>query len=160
MGSYSIALGGCRKTTLSISRTIFSLQVPPELPNSALQLSELDLMKTKKTWEFHSSVPTPAVRPSHCLRVKISNASQPTPSDIIYQCIIHPRRRFSCITPVLGFKFAKFEKSQTGNVRKRPFPSASPYKRPCGLRIPSMSVRPTISYDRIERLQSYTFFPN
>jgi hypothetical protein len=41
--------------------------------------------------------------------------------------IIHPRERFSCITPALGFKVAKFELADS-NVRKRPSPLGLPYK--------------------------------
>ena len=51
--------------------------------------------------------------------------------------IIHPRRRFSCITSVCGFKVAKFEYTEC-SVRKRPFPLASPTNGFVGLWIPSM----------------------
>ena len=106
----------------------------------------------KKGMEILSSVPIP----SSGLRIapisRISNASQPTPSSInkpdnnhcpnkramMMQDIIHPRRRFSCITSVHRFKFAKFELTDS-NVRKRPFPlAASPTNGFLGLRIPSM----------------------
>lgn len=85
---------------------------------------------------------------------RISNASQPTPSDIIkfsvdvnHQSIkiatnswdiIHPRERSVALPLWYGFKVAKFEKPQTGNVRKRPFPSACPTNGIVGLQIPSM----------------------
>ena len=36
-----------------------------------------------------NSSPIPGFRPSHCLVSRISNASQPTPSDIIYTTILH-----------------------------------------------------------------------
>ena len=43
--------------------------------------------------------------------------------------IIHPRRRFSCITAVYGFKVAKFELPQNSNVQKTSFPLGLPYER-------------------------------
>ena len=63
----------------------------------------------KKDVGVCSSAPIPELRPSHCLFARISNASQPTPSDYIVQHrrnhqdtmiatnsrdIIHPRERF------------------------------------------------------------------
>ena len=53
--------------------------------------------------------------------------------------IIHPRRRFSCITSVKRFKVAKFE-STDGNVSKTSFPFGQPYKR---LRRPPDSLNVT-----------------
>lgn len=53
--------------------------------------------------------------------------------------IIYPRGRFSCITPVLRFKFAKFDCTDS-NVRKRPFPSAVLTNGVLSLWIPSMLV--------------------
>ncbi|MDE6633824.1 MAG: hypothetical protein K2J96_00995 [Bacteroidaceae bacterium] len=94
-----------------------------ELPNSALIVSFWS--GNKKDVGVYSSAPIPTFRPSHCLFLRISNASQPTPSDIIAANttlhlsiikgvmngwdIIHSRRRLSCITAVGRFKFAKFE---------------------------------------------------
>ena len=42
--------------------------------------------------------------------------------------IIYPRGRFSCITPVLRFKFAKFDCTDS-NVQKTSFSFGWPYKR-------------------------------
>ena len=69
--------------------------------------------------------PIPDFRPSHCPQTRISNASQPTPSDYIYHKwlyiiiysirvgnIIDPRKRFRCITSVAGFKVAKFDSTE------------------------------------------------
>lgn len=52
-----------------------------ELPNSALIVSFWS--GNKKDVGVYSSAPIPTFRPSHCLFLRISNASQPTPSDII-----------------------------------------------------------------------------
>lgn len=38
----------------------------------------------KKDVGVYSSAPIPKFRPSHCPCVRISNASQPTPSDYMY----------------------------------------------------------------------------
>ena len=52
-----------------------------ELPNSALIFCFRS--GNKKDVGVCSSAPISILRPSHCLHVKISNASLPTPSDII-----------------------------------------------------------------------------
>jgi len=82
----------------------------------------------KKDVGVCSSAPIPTFRPSHCLFLRISNASQPTPSDIIkfgtdvniiYNDINEqpgyniPTRTLRCITAVGRFKFAKFECTDT-----------------------------------------------
>lgn len=86
-----------------------------------------------------SSAPIPGLRPSHCPFLRISNASQPTPSSIIdttqrYTLLYNksneslgyntPTRTLRCITAVERFKFAKFENHRQVTFRKRPFPSA------------------------------------
>ena len=49
-----------------------------------------------------------------------------------------PTQTLRCITSVLGFKFAKFDCTDS-NVRKRPFPSVALTNGFFDLRIPSMS---------------------
>ena len=116
----------------------------------------------KKDVGVCSSAPIPKFRPSHCPCTRISNASQPTPSNIILfgadlhhntwlqqwkdLNIIHPRGRFSCITSVTRFKVAKFDYTDN-NVRKRPFPSAVLTNGVLSLWIPTMFVltRPALT---------------
>ena len=66
--------------------------------------------------------------------------------------IIHPRERFSCITSVLGFKFARFDDTDS-NVRKRPFSFGRALQTAC--RPPdSLDVkRPALPEDWLGRLQ-------
>ena len=92
----------------------------------------------------YSSAPIPVVRLSHCPVSRISNASQPTPSDIIKfgtdiyhqntmiatnsRDIIHPRERFVAL-PLCKDSNLRDLTSQTGNVQKTSFPFGCPYKR-------------------------------
>ena len=92
-------------------------------------------MDTKKDVGVFSSAPIPAVWPSHCPFSRISNASQPTSSNIIISVslvrhrthlwqtkvrdIILPRRRFVALL-LYDVKVAKFELADS-NVRKRLF---------------------------------------
>ena len=98
----------------------------PISPQASAVHTKIDT-DTKKTWEFVSSL-IPVFRPSHCPFVKISNASQPTPSNIISlptNAIIKfyysskwleyntPHVDASVALPLwYGFKVAKFEKPQ------------------------------------------------
>ena len=50
-------------------------------PNSALIM---DFIKKKRHGSFYFS-PIPALRPSHCLNSRISNATSPRPVDYIYK---------------------------------------------------------------------------
>ena len=82
-------------------------------------------METKKAWEILTSRPSLFFRPSHCPQPRISNAASPRQviiyitngyTLIIYSIsgdIINPRKRFRCITSVVGFKGAKFEEHRT-----------------------------------------------
>ena len=101
-----------------------------ELPSFSITIS---IRGNKKDVGVYSSVLIPAVWPSHCLQVRISNVSQPTSSGIINNTsplliikeheplgIIHPRRRFSCITLHLDSKLRSLT-AQTVTFRKRPF---------------------------------------
>ena len=104
----------------------------------------------------YSSAPIPGLRPSHCPFLRISNASQPTPSSIIdttqrYTLLIYkksneslgyntPTRTLRCITAVERFKVAKFENHRQVTFRKRPFPSTALTNGVLSLWIPSMFV--------------------
>ena len=88
----------------------------------------LSMYGNKKDVGVCSSAPIPELRPSHCLFARISNASQPTPSDYIYQYIIHPRERFVAL-PLCEKSKLRSLSSQTGNVQKTSFPFSLPYKR-------------------------------
>ena len=97
----------------------------------------------KKDVGVCSSAPIPILRLSHCLFLRISNASQPTPSDIIkfsvdvnHQSIkiatnswdiIHPRERFVALSLCTDSNLRDLT-TQTGNVQKTPFPFGLPYK--------------------------------
>ena len=104
----------------------------------------------------YSSALIPAVRPSHCLQVRISNVSQPTSSDIIItasQCSSNernmshwyntPSQTLQLHYSVLGLKVAKFDCTDS-NVQKTSFPSACPTNDIVGLWIPLMLCRPAL----------------
>ena len=94
--------------------------MPPVLPK--FSVNNLFWHGNKKDVGVCSSAPIPDVRLSHCLFARISNASQPTPSDIIefgvdinhQDTMIEPgyntpTRTLRCITAVQRFKFARFD---------------------------------------------------
>ena len=53
-------------------------------------------------------------------------------------------RKLKCLVAIDLLCCAQHNKSQTGNVRKRPFPSTCPTNGIVGLRIPSMLIRPAL----------------
>ena len=97
-------------------------------------------------------MPIPTFGPSHCLFLRISNASQPTPSVymvrhwLYYQKIDnnnvrdtrHPRERFVAL-PLCENSSLQSLSSQTGNVQKTSFPFGCPYKR-CSQPLDSIDV--------------------
>jgi len=125
------------------------------LPNSPIQPLILILVSgNEKDVGVCSSAPIPVFRPSHCPCARISNASQPTPSDIIWFSIdvyhhdtmiatnswdiIHPRKRFVAL-PLCTVSKLRSLNTQTGNVQKTSFPFGCPYKR-CSQPLDSIDV--------------------
>ena len=155
--------------------------MPPVLPK--FSVNNLFWHGNKKDVGVCSSAPIPDVRLSHCLFARISNASQPTPSDIIEfgvdinhqdtmiatnsRDIIHPRERFVAL-PLCKDSNLRDLTSQTGNVQKTSFSIGCPYKR-CSQPLDSINVcfdppcpyrhRPLLASDSLDWLcqrQSYT----
>ena len=122
-----------------------------ELPSSALILLKVG---NKKDVGVNSSVPIPIIRLSHCLQVRISNASQPTPSDIIHNTSTIPQVNqvvdewsgYNPPTRTLQLHYLcevvsklRSLKITDSNVRKRPFSFSQSLTNGClGLRISSM----------------------
>jgi len=93
----------------------------------------------KKDVGVYSSAPIPKFRPSHCPFPRISNASQPTPRDYMYNHnltniiryrwnIIYPRRRFVAL-PLWKESKLRSLNLQIVTFWKRLFPLAKPPSR-------------------------------